>query len=228
MLILKGALMTKLLPLYATALVASAGAAAAGGFVPVVAETPVTAPAPAPVVITPQAAPSGDWTGLYLGGQLSYGQLGYELDDGDAGEADLDGAVGGLHAGYLRDFGRIVAGAEVAYDWADPKIDDEDEATFDAGADLEGIARAGVRLGYDAGRVLPYVTGGYARATFSEELTGFSEDSANGYYFGGGVEYAVTDRFSVGGEVLRHEFDLDVEDLDTGLTTVGVRAAYRF
>ncbi|TNC47301.1 porin family protein [Rubellimicrobium rubrum] len=220
--------MTKLLPLFAAALVASAGAAAAGGFVPVVAETPVTAPAPAPVVITPQAAPSGDWTGLYLGGQLSFGQLGYERDDGDAGEADLDGAVGGLHAGYLRDFGRIVAGAEVAYDWADLKVDDEDEVTFDAGADLEGIARAGLRLGYDGGRVLPYATGGYARANLSEELAGSGEDSADGYYFGGGVEYAVTDRFSLGGEVLRHEFDLDVDGLDTGLTTVGVRAAYRF
>ena len=30
------------------------------------------------------------------------------------------------------------------------------------------------------------------------------------------------------GEILRHEFDVDVEDLDTSLTTVGVRASYRF
>lgn len=220
--------MIKLLPLCAAALVASAGTAFAGGFTPVVTETPVAAPAPAPVVVAPQAAPSDDWTGVYLGGQLSYGQLGYELDDGDAGEADLNGAAGGLHAGYLRDFGRIVAGAEVAYDWTDLEVDDEDEATFDAGADLEGVARAGVRVGYDAGRVLPYVTGGYARANFSEELAGSGEDNADGYYFGGGVEYAVTERFSVGGEVLRHEFDLDTDDLDTSLTTAGVRAAYRF
>ena len=207
---------------------ASGGAAVAGGFAPVAAQAPVTAPAPAAVVVTPQAAPSGDWTGFYLGGQLSYGQLGYELEDGDAGEAGFNGAQGGLHAGYMHDFGRIVAGAELAHDWTDFAIDNEEEATFDAGADLEAVTRAGVRVGYDAGRVLPYVTGGYASASFSEELAGTGEDSADGYYFGGGVEYAVTDSLSLGGEVLRHEFDLDVEDLDTGLTTVGVRASYRF
>lgn len=209
-------------------LAAVAAPAFAAGFAPVVTETPVAAPAPASVVVAPQAAPSGDWTGFYLGGQLSYGQLGYELDDGDAGEADFTGPQGGLHAGYLRDFGRIVAGAELAHDWTDFEIDDEDEATFDAGADLETVTRAGVRVGYDAGRVLPYATAGYANASFSEELAGTGEDSADGYYFGGGVEYAVTDRLSLGGEVLRHEFDLDVEDLDTGLTTVGLRASYRF
>ena len=222
----KGTVMTKLLPLYAAAFMASAGAAVAGGFAPAAAETPVTAPAPAPVVVTLQAAASGDWTGFYLGGQLSYGQLGYELDDVDAGEADFNGAQGGLHAGYMRDFGRIVAGAEVAHDWTDFELDDEDEATFDAGADLESVTRAGVRVGYDAGRVLPYVTGGYANASFSEELAGTGEDSADGYYFGAGIEYAVTDSLSLGGEVLRHEFDVD--DLDTALTTVGVRASYRF
>jgi len=216
--------MTKLLPLCAAALVAGAGAAFAGGFSPVVAGATGAAPVPAPVAVAPQAALSGDWTGAYLGGQISYGQLGF--DNGDAGEADLDGAVGGLHAGYLRDFGRIVAGAEVAYDWTDLEADDE--ATFDTGADLEGVARVGVRLGYDAGRVLPYVTGGYAQANFSEELAGSGEDNADGYYVGGGVEYALTDRFSLGGEVLRHEFDLDTDDLDTSLTSVGLRAAYRF
>jgi outer membrane immunogenic protein len=220
--------MTKLLPILAAALVASAGTAFAGGFTPVVAEGPVAMPTSAPVAVTPQAAPSGDWTGFYLGGQLSYGQLGYELDDGDAGEADLGGAQGGLHAGYMHDFGRIVAGAELAHDWADLEADDEDEVTFDAGAELESVTRAGVRVGYDAGRVLPYVTGGYAQASFSEELASTGEDNADGYYFGGGVEYAVTESFSVAGEVLRHEFDLDIDDLDTGLTTMGVRASYRF
>ncbi|WP_210528412.1 outer membrane protein [Rubellimicrobium arenae] len=201
--------------------------ALAGGFAPVVAETPVAAPAP--VVVTAAPAPSADWSGFYLGGQLSYGQLGYEVDDGITDDADFDGAVGGLHAGYMRDFGRIVAGAELAYDWADLEADDDNGATsYNAGADLEAVARAGVRVGYDAGRVLPYATAGYANAMFSDELASTGEDNADGYYFGGGVEYAVNDRFSVGGEVLRHEFDLDDDDIDSGLTTVGVRASYRF
>lgn len=216
--------MTKLLPLLA----ATAAAATAAGTVFAADLTPLAADpvvAPASVIVAPPA--SADWTGFYAGGQLSFGQLNYDLDDGDAGEQELDGAVGGLHAGYLRDFGRVVAGAELAYDWANLE-DDEDDATFDAGADLDGVVRLGARVGYDAGRVLPYATVGYANATFSDDLAGTGEDNANGYYFGAGIEYAVTDRISVGGEVLRHEFDVDLNDLDTSLTTVGVRASYRF
>ncbi len=211
--------MTKLLPfLAAAAAVAGAAPAIAADLSPI---------APAAVVVAPAAAPSADWTGFYAGGQLSFGRLNLELDDGDAGEQDIDGAVGGLHAGYLRDFGRVVAGAELAYNRADLSTDDED-ATLDLGADLDAVTRLGARVGYDAGRVLPYASAGYANATFSDDLAGTGEDTADGYYFGAGVEYALTDRVSLGAEVLRHEFDVDVDDLDTSLTTVGVRASYRF
>lgn len=198
----------------------------AAGLAPVATEG--AASVPPTVVMAPQGRVFGDWTGVYVGGQLAYGRLGYELDDGDSGEADFDGAVGGLHAGYAHDFGRVVLGAEVAYEWTDLELDDEGDASFDVGSDLEGTARAGLRVGYDAGRILPYATAGYARASFSDEVAGTGEDRADGYYFGGGVEYAVTDRFSVAGEVLRREFELDADDLNTGLTTVGVRASYRF
>lgn len=204
-------------------LAACAAPALAGSLGPAIAEGPVVAPAP--VVVVPQAIAGGDWTGFYIGGQLSYGRLDYDLDDGDGGDADFDGPAGGLHAGYMHDFGHFVLGGEVAYDRADL---DDDEAGPGFGAELEGVGRVGLRLGYDAGRVLPYATLGYATARFSENLAATGEDDADGTYVGGGVEYAVTDRFRVAGEVLRHEFDLDVDGLDTSLTTVGIRASYRF
>ncbi len=60
-------------------LVAVAAPAFAGGFAPVATET--FAPAPVPVVVTAQAAPSGDWTGLYLGrGRCE----GFSCDRGEA------------------------------------------------------------------------------------------------------------------------------------------------
>ena len=197
--------MTKLLPLLAMAAVTSAGTAFAADFSPVAA-----APAaPVSVVVASPTATSVDWTGVYAGGQLSFGRLDLELDDGDAGEQDLDGAVGGLHAGYLRDFGRVVAGAELAYDRADLSTDDEDDAILDLGADLDAVTRLGARVGYDAGRVLPYATAGYANATFSDDLAGTGEDNADGYYFGAGVEYAFTNSISLKVEGLYVDFSDD-------------------
>lgn len=204
----------------------SAGTVFAADFTPISA-TPAISP-PSQVIVSPSSGTVVDWTGFYVGGQLSFGRADLDLDDGDAGEQDLDGAVGGLHAGYLHDFGHVVAGGELAYDWTNLEDDDEDGPDLAGGIDLDGVFRVGARVGYDAGRVLPYATVGYANATFSEELFSTSDDNANGYYFGAGVEYAVTDRVSVGAEVLRHEIDVDIDDLDTALTTVGVRASYRF
>ncbi|MBP1807703.1 outer membrane protein [Rubellimicrobium aerolatum] len=216
--------MTKLLPLGVAVFVAGAVPAIAGGFAPAVTETPVAAPAPV-VAVAPTPSPSSNWSGAFLGGQLAYGQLGLETGDD---EQDFDGAIGGLHAGYQRDFGRVVAGAELAYDWANLSAEDESAPALAGGAELDAVARAGVKVGYDAGRVLPYLAGGYANASFSGDVAGSDDDQVDGYYVGAGVDYALTDRVSVGAQVLRHEFDIDAGDLDTGLTTVGVTASYRF
>ena len=59
-------------------------------------------------------------------------------------------------------------------------------------------------------------------------------ESYDGWYAGAGVDYAVTDRITVGGQVLYHDFDVDrfdgaeVEGINSNLTTVGVRASFRF
>ena len=62
--------------------------------------------APAPVVV---AAPNADWSGLYVGGQLGYGDV-----DASAGGLDGSGFTTGLLAGYRADFGQFVAGVEAA------------------------------------------------------------------------------------------------------------------
>lgn len=186
--------------------------ALAAGLEPVAA-TPVPA---APVVVSPVAQPAaGDWTGGYAGVQLSYGSA--EVED-VFGDDESDGALFGVNSGYRYDFGRIVLGGEVSYDGADITLPND--------VDVDSVLRAGVTAGYDAGRILPYVTAGYAGASFSEELGG--EDRFDGGYYGLGAAYQFTDRIAVSAEVLQHRFDLDTLDADADVTTFGVKAAYRF
>jgi opacity protein-like surface antigen len=105
-------------------------------------------------------APSGEWTGGYVGAQLGFG----DFTDNDV-EPTLEGngATFGLNAGYNRDFGRFVLGGEVQFDGTASRP----TTNWDVTEEVDSVFRAGVRAGYDAGRFLPYVTGGYASASVS-------------------------------------------------------------
>lgn len=183
----------------------AASASFAGGYVaPVVETAPVVAPV-VPVEVGP------DWSGFYAG--LQYGQGNGELSD-NLGESDYDAY--GLHAGYLFDFGQVIAGAELDYN----KVDlDENDGDGD-------LWRLRGRVGYDAGRFQPYATLGVARVSSDRDAGDISE---TGITYGLGAEYLVTDNFSVGAEYSRSDFSdvlADGIDLDTDL--VQVRASYRF
>lgn len=195
-------------------LIALAVPAAAAGL-----DAAAATPVPAGPVVTgsPVAnqAVSGDWTGGYAGVQLSYGSA--EVED-VFGDEEPDGALFGVNSGYRYDFGRIVLGGEVSYDATDITLPND--------VDVDDVLRAGVTAGYDVGRILPYVTAGYAGATFSEEIAG--DDRFDGGYYGLGAAYQFTDRISVSAEVLQHRLDIDTLDVDADVTTFGVKAAYRF
>lgn len=193
---------------------AAAAPAFAGGLAMPVAD-PV-APA-APVAVAPVAAPVSDWTGFYAGAQLGYGQA-----EADAVDYDEDGAVYGGQLGYNYDFGQFVMGGEVAY--IGTEIDD------DAGiAEIDGVATAKLRAGYDAGAFLPYITAGYASAYTADEVPGTNDDQFDGYVYGVGVDYKVTENVVVGAEVLQHEFeDLGDSDVDLDATTAAARVSYQF
>lgn len=178
-----------------------AGAAAAGGYTAPVTEAPV-----APVVVE---TASTDWTGFYAG--LQYGQGDVSFSQELATE-DFDAY--GVHAGYMRDFGQYVAGAELDYN----------KVNLDtAGLGDGDMWRLRGRLGYDMGRFLPYVTLGVARA----EWDAYSE---TGMTYGIGADYLVTDRISLGAEYNRSAFD-NVDGMtgfDADVDMFQVRASYRF
>ena len=168
----------------------------------------------APVAVAPAPVAVGsDWSGLYVGGSLGYGQV-----EADSFADDTEGALYGIHGGYLYDMGALVLGGELEYELTDIS----DSAT---GIDFDSIARAKVRAGYDAGALLPYATAGFAQAYTSGALD--ADDT--GYFAGLGVDYQVTPNLRVGAEVLRHQFDdFNGGGTDIEATTASLRVGYSF
>lgn len=196
----------------AAPLALAAGMATAGGL-----SEPVAAPAPVPVPVAPAPVMRGtDWTGFYAGGQVGYGQLdSSSITDDD----DPSGAIYGVHAGYNYDFGSIVLGGEVDFDGTTIEADTPE-------TEVESIARAKVRLGYDAGLFMPYVTAGVARVQTTDDLDG----ETDGSFAGLGLSYLLSDSIIVGGEVLQHQFEdfADNDGVDVDATTLSLRASFRF
>lgn len=188
----------------ASALALATAPAFAGSNTPPPMEPPVTAPAPVQVNLSP------DWTGFYGGLQLGYGTVDSNIPGGG------DGFIGGLTAGYDYDVGNFVFGGGLDYDFADIDIGN-------GAADLENIFRAKLRSGYKIGQGLAYITGGYALA----ETDQFG--SEDGLFAGVGYEHRISDNYSLGGEVLYHEFDnVNSTTADVEATTVQLRGTYRF
>jgi opacity protein-like surface antigen len=196
----------------AAPLLVAAGMASAGGLA-----EPVAAPAPVPVAPAPMPVMSGsDWTGFYAGAQLGFGRL-----DSDALTEDPDGLLYGAHAGYLYDLGSWVIGGELDIDGTD--IEDET-----AGVEVDAITRAKLRVGYDAGNWLPYVTAGVAQVRTSSATAAFDGDDT-GPFAGLGVEYRLSNSLRVGAEVLQHQFeDYNDSGSDIDATTATARVSFQF
>jgi outer membrane immunogenic protein len=191
------------------ATVAISAPAFAGGPIAVTDE-PAVVPAAEPYV-----APGLDWSGAYVGAQLGYA----DIDSNGAG-LDGNGALGGVHAGYRWDLGSWVAGAELAYD----------KASIDLGAvagdELDSVTALKLTAGREIGNSLVYGALGAAHANAS---VGGADLSENGLVYGLGFDYAVNDRWTVGGEVLQHNFDdFDATGVDIDATTAKVKVGLRF
>jgi outer membrane immunogenic protein len=174
-------------------------------------EEPAVAPAPAPVV----TRADGDWGGFYAGAQLGYADIGSSA----GGVLDGSGAIGGLHAGYRWDLGMPVFGAELDYDWADANLGN------DLGS-LDNVTRLKFIGGSDLGQTFLYATVGAAWADATVAGNGLSDQ---GWFGGVGADYALSSTWTVGGEVLWHNFDdFDNSGIDIDATTAKVKVSYRF
>jgi outer membrane immunogenic protein len=171
-----------------------------------------------PVYIPPP--PAFSWTGVYVGGQVGYafGRDTSSLVFNPTGaifpgaSSSPHGIIGGAHIGYnFAPFGAgFIFGLEGDVDGSDYRH------TYPFGAikvtdPIQGSVRG--RVGYAIDRTLFYATGGAAFGTFTDTYVipaglGFDKVSTTkvGYTVGGGVEYAITNNWSLRAEYRYTDF----------------------
>ena len=179
----------------------------------------------APPVYIPPPIPVFTWTGLYVGGQAGYqwgGSNAYAFDNGGRGQAAAgrrpNGVVGGGHVGYnfstqslpfLGGFGGGFGGGGIVFGIEGDVDGSNYRANYALGGignnvreDIQGSARGRIGVAYD--RVLFYATGGAAfgdlKNTYVNSVNGFAETQTRtrvGYTVGGGIEYGITNNWSL-------------------------------
>jgi outer membrane immunogenic protein len=172
-----------------------------------------------PPVFTPPP-PVFSWTGLYIGGQLGYG-WGHDhtiesvtatgVPDGFYQPFTTGGIAGGGHIGYDYQVSQFVFGVEGDVNG----LDNEGGYTLPNGngtrsrEDVEGAILGRAGIAFD--RVLIYATGGGSYADFDHTyFTPLIAESFNtgrfGWTVGGGIEYAVTNEWSIFAEYRYSEY----------------------
>jgi outer membrane immunogenic protein len=206
--------------MYRRILMASVGAMALAGSA-FAADLPSRAPPP--VYVPP--APIFTWTGIYIGGQIGYAwgtsntNLGDNFGDFVSFSTNNSGVIGGAHVGYNLQLSQFVVGLEGDVDgsslkktvYGDPFIDSfiSVPTTISGNLGVQGSIRG--RVGYAWDRVLLYATGGVAFGGFNGSIsTPFGYDSTSttrvGWTAGAGLEYAVTNNWSIRAEYRYTQF----------------------
>lgn len=192
---------TKVYLASAVALVLAAPAFA--GSLEVAAVEPIVEAPAAPVVA---AEPEVTWDGFYAGVNATRSDATWTAATIDGEGEDL---LLGVHGGFNKDLGDFVIGAEGVISAEHPL--ERDELTMTAKA----------KLGYDMGKLLPYVTGGYS-------MVDAGVNEADGWVYGAGAEYLVSDKVGLGAEYLRGEYDAAGGADEYERNDIAVRANFHF
>jgi outer membrane immunogenic protein len=148
-------------------------------------------------------APAFTWTGLYVGANAGY-SFGRFTRDG-RNFKDPDGFTGGGQIGYNYQIGQFVVGLETDLQASTLKANGGAFVPVGSEAKGEWFGTVRGRFGITAfERALIYVTGGYAygQGKISIPLRGSDDNIHSGYALGAGVEYALTNNWSVRGEYM--------------------------
>jgi outer membrane immunogenic protein len=201
---------------------------------------PVKGPA---LVEVPQS-----WAGLYLGGQVGYGMdsvrwrnLGTSPFFSPLNSLTHDhgsGVIGGGQVGYNFQFNRIVFGIEGSVSaanfdrtFASPYF----PATDVWSSKVTWLSTATGRIGYGFDSWLPYIKGGLAVANIDTSIANnavgaFSQSSAvhYGWTLGGGVEFKIAPKFSLGLEFMHTDLGRsnDINGPQTGGPVAGTAESY--
>ena len=178
-----------------------------------------------------------NWSGLYFGVHAgeSWSQIDATFPDGNPA-ATIVGVAGqgfsvshsapivGGQIGLQHQFGQVVLGVEGSFSSAfqnNPGVDlcpKQTIALFNCVARFDDVLTVGGRAGWSMGKWMPYVTGGYASARFTEKVNNKSlapvattieewqGGRASGWYIGGGVDVAIAHGWTVGLEYRHYDF----------------------
>lgn len=173
-----------------------------------------------------------DPMGLYIGAHAGYG---WGDVDADGDDADIEGFVGGILAGWEHRGDGLVFGIEGDVGFA--SIDGQDFNAADLAYDLDFNAHLRGKVGFEAGGLTPFIAGGLALGKFTvTEQGGLVDDDKTliGFTIGGGVDLALTENLTVRAEYLYDDYgsaNFDVYsgvDVDFQVHTVRGAAIFNF
>jgi opacity protein-like surface antigen len=182
-----------------------------------------------------------DWSGAYGGVMVGYGSMNLETSAlGTSEDIDADGIAGGIYTGRNFTFGKWIAGYEGALLLAN--LEGSGEQPGAGEVDVRGNIQvdARLRLGYNLGRVMPFVAAGGAWTRSEQVATGLDQQRgrvpAELWTVGAGVDYRVAENVSLRGEYLyaqafsatAADFGGVDSDQDVDLHQVRFGAAYHF
>jgi len=154
-------------------------------------------------------------SGFYVGALVGYANGKYASDMSAEIDHEPDGGLFGIQVGWSHPVGPIILGIDG--DIALTKIEGEDSITLmgfksDVTHDVNYLSTIRARLGFMAGPVLIYGTGGLAMADLDNKLVvsyygqhiGSDEKSSwhAGWTVGGGLEFPITPNLALGAEYL--------------------------
>ena len=159
------------------------------------AQPAVAADMPARIAKAPAmvAAPLFNWSGFYWGGQAGYLWGDADLRVNSSVDYNVDGFLGGLHAGFNWHAGSLVWGFETDINWSGA---DGDDGAFGGDRDETEIRWTGssrLRVGIPANNWLFYATGGLAYADIRQNIVNDNESDSTtrlGWTVGAGAEIA--------------------------------------
>jgi outer membrane immunogenic protein len=187
------------------------------------ADLPVKAPVAVPVVY--------NWTGLYLGAHAGYGWgdvSSHSTVFGAVTSHNASGGFAGGQVGYNWQIGIWVLGVEADASWADLNGSAPcPNPLARCASETNTLASVRARVGWATGAFLLYGTGGlgYASTEYSalRIANGLPDPGSAGVYtadrwgytLGAGVEYGLTQNWSVKLEYLHYGFDTEVAPTGT-------------
>ena len=186
---------------------------------------------------------TGPYIGLYAGADRGIEHWSFNNGAGPTVKPDLAGAMGGGQVGYNIQVGKTVFGIEGEYGVANARggVSCPNSNFFTCEAESNRLAMLTGRVGTTWGRALFYVKGGLAagEVTAATKLNppanpfgplpftpGLSTSNWQiGWTVGGGMEFALTDRWSAKGEYMH--YDLGSDTFTTFVGDPGTRVETR-